>query len=61
MLGLSPSPMTLTLTTPTGSATVALRPDLAEYLLSATTVNPADWRIRDLVTSAWAAAQQLKG
>ena len=53
--------MTLTLTASSGkTTTVALRPDTALYLLAATTVDPKDWRIKDLVLAAWAAAQQLK-
>jgi hypothetical protein len=52
--------MTITLESNGRTQTVAIRPDTAEYLMSATTVDPKDWRVKDLVIACWASAQRLK-
>ena len=58
--GADPSTMTLTLTHDSKTLTVALRPDTAEYLLAADTLDPKDWRLKDLVLACWAVARQLR-
>ena len=52
--------MILTLKHEGKDVSVALRADTAEYLMAAETVDPKDWRIKDLVLACWAAARQLK-
>lgn len=52
--------MTITLTLGSQTCTVALRPDTAEYLLGAATLDPKDHRLKDLSLACWAAARQLK-
>jgi hypothetical protein len=50
----------LSLTDGRKTVQVYLRPDTAEYLSSTPTLDPKDWRVRDLLTACWAAAQQFQ-